>query len=300
MDPRIEEYIRANRRKYTRDAIIKQLEEAGHDRAAIDATWAALEASDPDETVGEAFWGRFLIFVLALNVAALLLVGVFTGMLTGGGGIFVLAILGVILAIGALISWGVVALLRPTELSRGTAMAVGGFVPLLFTFLIAGSCYALIGGLGGAGQPTIQGTMTVQIDPPLAFEGTGPANCYPTGGGGFSVFSGELGLIGGRPVNVSIDSFDFSAGEGPGPAPAPAPGGEVQTSVFISVAPRGEADPPLEYHTGPETTLDVEADANGLSGRVTFDNLTPSIEFPDADADPISGTVSWSCEGATR
>ena len=75
MDPRIEEYIRTNRRKYTREAITKQLEEAGHDRAAIDATWAAFDARDPDETVGEAFWGRFLLFLLVSNAAALLLVG---------------------------------------------------------------------------------------------------------------------------------------------------------------------------------------------------------------------------------
>jgi hypothetical protein len=296
MDPRIEEYIRANRRKYTREAITKQLEEAGHDRAAIDATWAAFEARDPDETVGEAFWARFLIFVLALNVAALLLVGVFSGMLTTGGGIFVLVILGVVLAIGALISWGVVALLRPTELSRGTAMAIGGFVPLLFTFLIAGSCYALIGGLGGAGQPAIQGTMTLEIQPPLEFEGSGPASCYPTGRGGFSVFSGDLGFVDGRPLNVSIDSFDFSSGDGAGPAPAPGPGGEVQTGVYIVVVPGDQNDTPLEYHTGPETTLDVDTDVNGLSGRIGFDGLTPNLEFPDADADAISGTITWTCE----
>ena len=297
MDPRIEEYIRANRRKYTREAITKQLEEAGHDRAAIDATWAALESRDPDETVGQAFWGRFWLFVLALNAGALLLVGAFSGLLIGGGALFVLVILGVALAIGALIAWGIVALTHPTEMGRGTAMLVGGLVPLLFTFLIAGSCYALVAGLGGAGTPTIQGTMTVGIDPPLAFEGTGPANCYPTGGGGFSVFSGEVGLIDGRPLNVSIDSFDPSVD---GPGPAPAPGAEAQTSVFIVIVPRGETDAPLEYHTGPDTTLDVEAEGGGLSGRIAFDNLTPNLEFPDADADPISGTITWSCEGGAQ
>lgn len=294
MDPRIEEYIRANRRRYTREAITKQLEEAGHDRAAIDATWAALDAIDPDEVAGEGFWGRFWLFVLALNAGALLLVGVFSGLLIGGGGLFVLVILGVALTIGALIAWGIVALTRPAEMGRGTAMVVGGLVPLLFTFLIAGSCYALVAGLGGAGAPTTQGTMTVAIDPPLAFEGTGPASCYPTGGGGFSVFSGDLGFVGGRPVNVSIDSFDFSAGEGP--APAPGQGGQVQTGVFIVLVPGDQDDAPLEYHTGPETSLDVDVDRNGLVGRIGFEGLTPNVDIADADADPISGTITWTCE----
>ena len=108
------------------------------------------------------------------------------------------------------------------------------------------------------------------------------------------MFSGEIGAIDGRPLSVSIDSFDFSTDAGP--APAPPPGGEVQTNVFISLFPRNESDPPLDYHTGPETVLDLEASETGLSGRIGFDNLTPSTEFGDADADSISGTITWTCE----
>ena len=44
MDPRIADFIRDNRRRYTREAIRQQLIQAGHDPAAIDATWAALDA----------------------------------------------------------------------------------------------------------------------------------------------------------------------------------------------------------------------------------------------------------------
>ena len=63
MDPRIADFIRDNRRRYTREAIRQQLIEAGHDPAAIDATWAALDAPDPDATAGEGFWGRFSLFL---------------------------------------------------------------------------------------------------------------------------------------------------------------------------------------------------------------------------------------------
>jgi hypothetical protein len=296
MDPRIEAYIRANRKRYTRDAINQRLLEAGHDRAAIEATWAALDTRDPDAVAGEGFWLRFAAFVVVLNVAALLLVGVVSGMLLGGGGIFVLVILGVALAIGGLIAWAIVAVTHPTEMGRGTAMAVGGLVPLLFTFLIAGSCYALVGGLAGGGPPTIQGNLTLEIEPPLEVSATGTANCFPTGGGGFSVFSGELGDVGGRFVSVSLESFGVPVEDGV-PGPAPAPGNETSTSLFINLAPRNENDPPLDYHTGPGATLDVQAREGGLAGSAAFENLTPNVEGADVDAEPISGALEWDCTG---
>ncbi|MGN6360011.1 MAG: hypothetical protein ACTHNK_06445 [Thermomicrobiales bacterium] len=43
MTPEIERYIRENRDRYTREAIERSLREAGHEQAAIDAAWAAVE-----------------------------------------------------------------------------------------------------------------------------------------------------------------------------------------------------------------------------------------------------------------
>ena len=292
MDPRIEAYIRANRKRYTRDAINQRLLESGHDRAAIDATWTALETHDPDALAGEGFWGRFALFVVVLNVAALLLVGIVSGMLLGGGGIFVIVILGVALAIGALIAWAIVAVTHPTEMGRGTAMAVGGLVPLLFTFLIAGSCYALVGGITGGGTPSVQGTITLQIDPPMEAETSGLVFCQPSpdGASSFAVYSGEMGEVGGRMVYVSVDSFAF-VDEGGGPAPAP-PAGEQPTNLNIGLAPRNESDAPQDWHTGPRTELDAEVAPDGLSGTIRFENLTSST-FEEGDA--LSGTVTWDC-----
>ena len=61
MDQRIADYIRDHRGTYTREALTQQLIDAGYTREAIDATWAALDTPDPDDTAGEGFWGRFFL-----------------------------------------------------------------------------------------------------------------------------------------------------------------------------------------------------------------------------------------------
>ncbi|HEX7196630.1 MAG TPA: hypothetical protein VF364_07320, partial [Candidatus Limnocylindria bacterium] len=131
MDPKIADFIRANRRTYTREAITQQLLDAGHERAAIDATWAMLDAPDPDQTAGEGFWGRFFLMLAGINLAVLLLVGLGTGALFAAERIGLLGVLAVALAIGALIAWGIVAATGPTKMGRTTATVVGAVIPLL-------------------------------------------------------------------------------------------------------------------------------------------------------------------------
>ena len=45
MDPQIDEDIRQNRDRDTREAMRQQLTAAGHDPAAVDAAWERVEAS---------------------------------------------------------------------------------------------------------------------------------------------------------------------------------------------------------------------------------------------------------------
>jgi hypothetical protein len=284
MDPNIADFIRANRRTYTREAITQQLLDAGYDRAAIDATFAALEAPDPDQTAGEGFWGRFFLILVGINVAVLLLVGLGTGALFSPERILLLGVLAVVLAIFALIAWGIVAATGPTKMGRTTATVIGVVIPLAFALMVGGACYALVGAIG---PPPRTGTLEIQVEAPGNISGSGTATCYVgQSGGGFSVF----GQRDGTPyVSVSIDTFSPEGGPGTG---------EVR-NVSISIEPGSANDPGRMYGNfggGGELESDVRRD--GLEGTVTFSNLGVDTFEPTEgpDPDPISGSVSWNCE----
>lgn len=290
MDPRIADYIRANRRRYTRDAIRQQLVEAGHAPDEIDATWAALDAPDPDATAGERFWPRFWLFVAAVNVAVFLLVGFGTGMFGAqGGGSVLLVILAIALGIGALISWGAVAATGPTKLGRGTALAIGAIIPLLFALLIGGSCYALVGTMGPPLPSPTGGSMELQIDPPLDFQGSGAATCqaFPQGTS-FNVYADRLGTSAGRVVSVSIDGF------------VKQPGVPGTVGLYVLLNPQdGPAEPAASYVSDIGASVTFDGPPDGLSGTISFENLAPEpMERPPDEAvpEPISGTVTWTCD----
>jgi hypothetical protein len=311
MDPRIADFIRENRKRYTREAIRQQLVDAGHDPADVDAVWEMLHAPDPDEAgvAGEGFWGRFWLYLIGLNVAVFLLVVLSTGALAFGGVVLAI-VLAIALGIGALISWGIVAATGPAKMGRTTAMVVGGVIPLVFAFLIGGTCYGLLAGLGPPPPPPQSGVMELHIDPPLAFDGSGAAFCQiQPNSQGFSIFAqeGSLGTIDGTPVHASVDSFsDQVLPEGEGAAPPDlAPGEESRgtVNVYIAVFPRNQSDPPREWFVSPNTQLDVDAAPDGLSGTVTFEGLQSAVfDAPAPGAtdsgrgDAISGTITWACE----
>ena len=313
MDPRIADYITANRKKYTRQAIRQQLIDAGHDPAEVDRTWAALETPDPDAVIGERFWGRFALIVIGVNVVVFLLVGLLSGMLgyvfAGAGGAILPIILGVALAIGALIAWGVVALTGPAKMGPTTALVVGISIPLVIALLIGGACYAMVGAIGPPPPPPRDGTMQLELDSPQEFAGSGSAMCqiYPDGGS-LNVFGENLGSLDGRQVSASV----FSSGPAPGiggeggatPAPAEAPGVDDpaarSTSVNVSLLPRTDTEFPLEWFPGPGSGLSADIAPDGLSGTITFDGFVPSDgpEVPPSgeDTETLDGRISWTCE----
>lgn len=286
-DARLVRYIRDNRRRYTRSAIIERLTQAGYDPGEIEAAWATLADRDDEATIGDRFWVGFWIYLIGANLAAILLVGVLTGVigqLAEGGGAL-LTTLAVALAIGALIAWAIVALTRPTQLGRGAAIAIGAVVPLFFTFLIAGACYGLVGTVA---PPPATGTMELRLTEGLAFEGSGSATCYQQASAGtFSTFSENLGSIDGRQVSASVDRFTD-------------PTGQAQTSVVINVFPTSGEGIPASYTNGPGAELEVNAAPDALSGTASFSRLTSQVaEAPNAprpDSEPISGTITWTCE----
>ena len=292
-DRRIADYISANRGKFTREAITQQLLESGYEREAIDATWAVLDTPDPDDVVGERFWGRFWIYLIRLNVVAFLLVSLATTMIPNGAGLA--AILGIALAIGALISLGIVAVTRPARLGRGAAIAIGGIVPLIFTFFIAGSCYALVQSFGGIAPAPVNGTITMQIDPPMSLEVTGPATCQPPPEGETYITVYATSPISSTEgsVSVYVNAYPDSAG------------GTLVASASIGLGNPEQPEQFVEYMPGPDPTAgsELEPGSTPTSGSLTFEGYVPLEAFDEqgnpidrSDADPISGTISWSCD----
>ncbi len=133
--------------------------------------------------------------------------------------------------------------------------------------------------------------MHLQILPPRTFDGTGVAACYlREGGGGVEVNSQELGTLDGKGVGVNLSWH----GDGSG-----TPKDLSSTFVSIFLNSTSETELPESYSTVPSTRLEVHAAADSLSGTMQFDGLAPEpIARPAGEAtpEPISGSVSWTCE----
>ena len=293
MDPRIADFIRDNRRRYTREAITQQLLEAGYAQEAIDATWTVLDTPDPDDEVGQGFWGRFWIYLIGINVAAFLLVGLMTRMIPNA--VFLAVILGIALAIGAFITLGVVSLIHPERLGRGAAMTIGAVVPLLFAFLIAGACYALVGSMGPLPPPPLSGRLTLQIDPPLALEASGSVSCQqpPEGESYFNVYTQSPMSSSQGPVSVYINAFPEREGGEPVPMVGITIGNPEQTENFVD----------YQAGSGPGAGIELDPGSTPILGSLTFEGFLPTEVFDEQgqpidrfDADPISGTITWACE----
>lgn len=294
MDPRIADYIRANRRRYTREALTKQLIAAGHDPGEIERVWAALDTRDADDVAGEGFWGRFALILIGINLAVFLGVALLTGMLANlPSSSVILVILAIAMAIGALIAWGIVAATGPTKLSPRTASVIGAAIPALFALLIGGSCYALIGGLGGisgpSGPPPATGTMDVRLEGALDVEGQADAFCHTEGGNGVFL-SGEIRLSDRQFGFISINAFADASG-----APAP--------SLLIEAPPADGSEFVSAWGSdmGPAPT-EIDWSVEPGAGRVVFRDLPGTHQGPDDRLDgppapvPLSGEIGWTCD----
>jgi hypothetical protein len=288
MDPRISDYIRANRRKYTREAITQQLVAAGHDPAEVERVWAALDAPDADRVAGEGFWGRFALIVVGINLAVLLLLGLLTGALqnAGQGGLILLIVLAVVLGIGALIAWGIVAVTGPANMSPTTALVIGTVIPLLFALLIGGSCYALIGGMGGgfSGASSQAGTMTVTLTGPVQLDAKVEAQCQPFGATpaeGFGVH-GVTRDPEGREVAIDLTTHPAGAG------------GSLDSFVSIALDPSDPESGAFWSNEGP-TSGTRGGTIEYAEGRFEFTELQGFSNLSGEPLDPLSGEIAWLC-----
>lgn len=290
MDPRIADYIRANRRKYTREAITKQLVEAGHDPGEIERTWAALDTRDPDAVAGEGFWGRFALIAVGINLVVFVGVALLTGMLGNvQSSVVVLVILAIVMGLGALIAWGLVAATGPTKLSPTTATVVGAAIPALFALLIGGSCYALIGSMGGlgpSGPPPVTGAIEVRLEGALDVDAGAGAFCQTEGPNAMFVHA-EVSTAEGRTLFISINAFTDQ------------PGAPVQSLLIEAPPMDGPASFPVWGSDMGPPVDEMDWTVEPLGGRVAFSGL-PGMDHGEGDTPSalpsLSGEISWTCQ----
>lgn len=182
MDPRIADYIRANKDRYTRAAITEQLVTAGYDAAAIQAAWAALD-TPPHEKGWRPGWVAYLLLLVLGTIGAAL---VWADEPYGGGGFAAVAyaiIVSIAFAIGKGLGWVVDRIGSAAAGVFLAVVAVGGGVlaysamsPLLALFVapVAGIPAILL--LVGRGATRTKGVVAAAI--PLVAWVVVTGTCY--------------------------------------------------------------------------------------------------------------------------
>ena len=141
MRPEIEAYLRENGAKYTNEALRRQLINAGHDPAEVDAALRETEAArTPGFAETSGLRSRFWLWVWGLNIVGVIVATIwaFQGPSRAYAGA-VPIVLGVALLIGLAIS----GFIGRSMLGAGLAVAL--IVPVLFTLVLTGACMAMFG-----------------------------------------------------------------------------------------------------------------------------------------------------------
>jgi hypothetical protein len=140
----IEEYIRANRQRYTRDAVTEQLRASGHDSAEIEAAWARVEAATPTVPPATAGPGTTLLAVLlGLGYAFAIVAAGFAAFLGGAVTVLMIAYMVAMIAGGI---WSIGRVMRAPSLREGaSAIALAAGVSVVVFIGLSGTCFALLG-----------------------------------------------------------------------------------------------------------------------------------------------------------
>jgi hypothetical protein len=151
LDQRIADYINANRARYTREAITAQLEQAGHDREAIDAAWNEVAKVGSAEGEGRNL-GLYVWIVYWLGGSAIAAITIFAAIGSGGGSGFTA------FGIGWLVAYLALTYLPARALARARPTGMAGFLavvvvsPLVVVLIGGGICLGtvmvFIAGLG--------------------------------------------------------------------------------------------------------------------------------------------------------
>jgi len=203
---------------------------------------------------------------------------------TYAGAVFV--VLGIVMLLGLGISGTIGSAFLP---GRGLLFALA--VPVVVALILGGTCFAVMQPRSGTGmEPSTRypGSMTLRIDAPVAFTGSGPATCE-TLTDLFSVTANDLGSMGDLPVNVSIN--------GTGSPLVQASDGSRTAVVNIGFVDKAAG---FAYAFGNESLKDglQMEPTEGASGAITFHGLAQFVTgaSPLEGQDAISGTVTWICD----
>lgn len=137
----IEGYIRDHRQRYTREAIVAELEAAGHPRHEIDAAWDRMAGGEP--LAGDASpLGRYAWIVYWIGAGLIVLYIAF--FVVGGAPGFIGLGAGWLLAYLALAYWPVRALARSRPSGLAGSLGVVVAAPLLVLLIGGGLCVGTI------------------------------------------------------------------------------------------------------------------------------------------------------------
>lgn len=142
MKPEIAAYLREHGARYTTEALRKQLIDAGHDPAEVDAALRETEATRAGGALETgSLRGRFWLWAIGLHLAALAVAILW--ILNGATRDPYVGIAVVVLGIVLLIGLGISGLIGRALLGRGMGVAV--VVPLISALVLSGSCMAMAG-----------------------------------------------------------------------------------------------------------------------------------------------------------
>jgi hypothetical protein len=285
MRPEIEDYLHKNGARYTTEALRRQLIDTGYDATEVDAALRETEiARGPQLAETRTSRSRFWWTAIGLHVGALVLVTVWFVTRHYTYAPIAAPILGLMLLVGLGISG-----LIGRSLLRGSGVAVALLIPLISVIGLSGLCLAVMGG-GPIQIPATPGTLQLKIDPPLAFEASGTAECFLQEGG-FTVHAADLGDLDTRYVAAQV----FSLGD-PNAQASPAQYFRA-VNLSISLLPRSGVAGETYYGSPGDIPLELDAISDGRSGTLSFEGLAGQlVEDPQASREPISGTLSWTCE----
>jgi hypothetical protein len=290
MDPAIKRYLDEHGATYTPEALRRGLLDAGYDAVTVSAAlkeWQAERAAKRPDHGDQRTFSRW---ALRLHLAALVATFVVLLILRGTPNLGIVVLAAVVLGVTLIIGWAVSSFLGRMLLPR-SGVGVALILPAISAIALGGSCFALIN--ASVGEPPRAGTVHLTILAPLAFEGSGAADCYVGGGKiGVQVNSRELGTHEGKGVSVYLSWYGT-----PDPA-LPTHASDANVSVLLEPPPAG-GKLPVSYTTIFSTRITVDAAPDSLSGTMQFEGLVPEpteLSSTESPPDPISGSVTWTCE----